>query len=182
MDAPTDEDLIEATLKGDGEGFAALVHRYKRKVFHLAANFARDRFELDDVCQDVFLKAYKNLGKFRNDAPFEHWLTRIAVNACYDLLRTRQRDCDHVPLEDAPSSLADRHTEDALSAHEAREWLDRALSRLKPEDRLVITLLELEEKTVHEVARLTGWSEGNVKVRLFRARRALKKMLGVDDG
>jgi len=182
MDAPTDEDLIEATLKGDGEGFATLVHRYKRKVFRLAANFARDRFELDDVCQDVFLKAYENLGKFRNDAPFEHWLTRIAVNTCYDLLRKRQRDCERVPLEDGPSSPADRHAEDALSAQEAREWLDRALSRLKPEDRLVITLFELEEKTVHEVARLTGWSEGNVKVRLFRARKALKGMLGVDDG
>ena len=86
------------------------------------------------------------------------------MNTCYDLLRTRQRDRDHVPLEDVPASLADRHTEDALSAREAREWLDRALSRLKPEERLLITLLELEEKTVHEVARLTGWSEGNGKV------------------
>lgn len=182
MDAPTDAELIDATLKGDNNGFAALVHRYKGKIFRLAANFARDRFELDDVCQDVFLNAYKNLGKFRKDAPFEHWLTRIAVNTCYDLLRRRQRSFDHVPLERAPAAMVDHRSQDDLSAHEAKEWLDRALSRLKPDERLVITLFELEEKSVHEVAVLTGWSEGNVKVRLFRARKALKKMLEADDG
>lgn len=181
MDAPTDEDLIRATLNGHRERFATLVHRHKRKVFHLAAHFARDRFELDDLCQEVFLKAYKNLSRFRSDAPFEHWLTRITVNTCYDLLRRRQKDGDHVPLEDAPLSLADSSAESDLRAQEAREWLNGALLRLTPEERLVITLCALEEKSVQEVAHLTGWSEGNVKVRLFRARQALKNMLGVDD-
>ncbi len=180
MDAPTDEDLIRATLNGDRDGFAALVHRHKRKVFHLAANFARDRFELDDLCQEVFLKAYKNLSRFRSDAPFEHWLTRITVNTCYDLIRKRQKERPQVSLDDAPS-LDDGDAQKDLAAHEAREWLGRALSRLKPEERLVITLCELEEKSLREAARLTGWSEGNVKVRLFRARQALKKMLGVDE-
>ncbi len=182
MDAPTDEDLVKAAQKGDNEGLAALVDRHKRKIFHLAANFVRNRFELDDVCQDIFLKAYKNLGKYRADAPFEHWLTRIAVNTCYDHLRRRQRERDHVPLEDEPLALSDRRIEDDLSAREAREWLDRALSRLKPKERLVIVLLTLEEKSVQEAALLTGWSEGNVKVRLSRARKALKKALEVDDG
>jgi len=106
MDAPTDEDLVKAAVEGDNEGFTELVHRHKRKVFRLAANFAQDVFELDDICQDIFVKVHKNLGKFRAEAPFEHWLTRIAVNTCYDLLRKRQRERDHVPLEEGSFALS----------------------------------------------------------------------------
>ena len=182
MEAPTDENLVKAAIEGDNEGFAELVHRHKRKVFRLAANFARDGFELDDICQDIFLKAHKDLSKFRADAPFEHWLTKIAVNTCYDVLRRRKKEREHVPLEDEPLALSDRRIEDDRALREAKEWLDRALSRLKPEERLVITLLALEEKSVREAALMTGWSEGNVKVRLSRARKALKKMLEVDHG
>ena len=180
FDGITDEALVEAVKAGDEDAFAELVRRYRRKVFITASRFVLDRYELDDVCQDIFLKVYRNIDKFRGDAPFEHWLMRIAVHACYDLLRSRQREKANVPLDDVDFSLGGPVT-DTLSALDAKDILSKAMSRLKPEERLVITLIELEERSVKEVAAMTGWSESNVKVRSFRARQALKKILGVKD-
>ncbi|HUK84154.1 MAG TPA: sigma-70 family RNA polymerase sigma factor [Verrucomicrobiae bacterium] len=171
-DEPTDERLIQATLAGDDGAFTALVGRYRSRTFSIAARFARNDHELDDICQDVFIRVYHNLAKFRAEAPFEHWLSRIAVRTCYDALRKRRRERDNVSLDGI-----DIGTEDNVRAERAREVLDFALARLSAEERLVITLLELEENSVREVAGLTGWSESNVKVRAHRARNALKKIL-----
>jgi RNA polymerase sigma-70 factor, ECF subfamily len=172
--APTDEDLIKSSLAGDDGSFAELVRRHKRKVFGMAARFAHDAHQLDDIAQEAFIRVYRNLGKFRGDAPFEHWLSRIAVSACYDFLRKSRRSREHVPLENAEGETAPEPKHDA---DHARQLLAFAMSKLSPEERLVITLTELEEKPVREVAALTGWSKSNVKVRAFRARQALKRIL-----
>jgi RNA polymerase sigma-70 factor (ECF subfamily) len=174
---PPDERLIAEILAGKDEAFVQLVRRYKRKVFGLAARFARDADDLDDICQDVFIKIYENIGKFRNDAPFEHWLSRITVRTCYDALRRRRKEKHHVPLSTVHYQIEDEAQGADEAVEEARILLDRGLAGLRPEERLVITLLELEEKSVREVAALTGWSEGNVKVRAFRARQKLKRIL-----
>ena len=173
-----DTPLIEAAIKGDDAAFAALVQRHKRKVFAIAAGFARDDHELDDLCQEAFVKVYQNLKKFRGQAPFEHWLSRITVRVCYDALRKRRRE---IPLESVESSLSDPTAENGFSAGQAREMIEWAFRKLCPDERLVITLLELEERSVLEVAALTGWSEAKVKVRAFRARKALRKVLEVND-
>lgn len=172
MHEPTDERLIQSTLAGDDEAFASLVRRYRARVFGIAGRFARGDHELDDLCQEIFIKTYRNLGKYRADAPFEHWLSRIAVRACYDLLRKTRRERGYLPLEGIDVVAAERG-----DGRAARELLDWALARVSPEERLVITLLEIEEKTVREIAGLTGWSESNVKVRAFRARQRLKEVL-----
>jgi len=180
-DAQTDESLLRATLSGDDEAFAALVRRHKRKVFAIAGRFARNDPELDDLCQEIFVKAYHDLGKYRGEAPFDHWLSRIAVRTCYDALRKRRREDDDIPLENVAAVLRAPEPDDRVAPEQAREIVDRALAKLRPEERMVVTLLELEEKTVREVATLTGWSEGNVKVRAHRARQALKKILEASD-
>lgn len=167
-----DERLIQSTLAGDDEAFAELVRRHKRKVFGIAARFARNDHELHDICQEIFVKAYQKLKSFRGEAPFEHWVSRIAVHACYDFLRKTRRDRENVSLDGIEIATLDN-----FSARDAAEVLQRAMARLSADERLVITLLELEEKTVRETAALTGWSESNVKVRAFRARQALKKIL-----
>lgn len=173
----SDERLINETLRGDDEAFALLVARYKRRVFSLASRFARDRDELEDISQEVFIKAYENLKSFRREAPFEHWLSRIAVRACYDFLRRIRREKFHTPLENLVYELKDQSHEARQAAREAHELLAWAMSKMRPEERLIITLLELEEKPVREIAELTGWSEAKVKVRAFRARQALKTIL-----
>jgi RNA polymerase sigma-70 factor (ECF subfamily) len=181
IEGPTDERLIEATISGDDEAFTELVRRHKRKVFRIVSRFVRNDLELDDICQEIFIKMYQNLNKYRGDAPFEHWVSKIAVNACYDQLRRQQREGYTVSLEDASLSLKDPASEE-ISSGEAWEILKHALAKLRPEYRLVITLLNLEEKAVREVSALTGWSESNIKVRAFRARKELKRILEDNNG
>ena len=77
-----DESLVESAKSGEDEAFAELVRRHKRKVLRLASRYALDRGELDDIAQDIFIKIYRNLGSYRREAPFEHWLTRVAISAC----------------------------------------------------------------------------------------------------
>lgn len=132
---------------------------------------------MEDLCQEVFVRAYEKLSSYRGDAPFGHWLIRIAVHACHDVLRRKRKerrsDCSDYFLE----NIRDHAGEARLEARQARELLKWAMDRLKPEERLVITLLELEEYTVQEISGFTGWSESNVKVRAHRARQALKRIL-----
>jgi len=172
IDEPTDQRLIQSTLAGDDEAFATLVARHKRKIFGIAARFARNDAELQDICQEIFVKAYQKLKSFRGEAPFEHWVSRIAVRSCYDFLRATRHDRENVPLDGIELG-----TQPSGNAEHARELLQWAMARLKDDERLVITLLEFEERSVRETAALTGWSESNVKVRAFRARQALKKIL-----
>jgi len=179
---PTDEHLVKATLSGDDEAFAGLVRRYKQKVLRLAARLLNDRDELDDICQEAFIKAYQSLNKFRGEAPFEHWMTKIAVNVCYDMLRKQSRRRHEVSLDSVAFSLGNRSSAENPSGEEAWGVLRSAMSKLRPEERLVITLLNLEEKSVRETALLTGWSEANVKVRAFRARKELKRIMEGDHG
>jgi RNA polymerase sigma-70 factor, ECF subfamily len=172
IDEPTDEHLIQSTVAGDDEAFAELVRRHKHKVFGIAARFARNDAELNDICQEIFVKAYQNLKSFRGEAPFEHWVSRIAVRSCYNFLRATRRDREDVALDGIEIGVQP----DSNIEH-ARELLRWAMAKLSADERLVITLLELEERSVRETAELTGWSESNVKVRAFRARQALKRIL-----
>lgn len=174
---PSDERLVTETLAGDDEAFVRLVRRYKQRVFQQAARFARDGDDLEDICQDVFIKIYETLGKFRGEAPFEHWFGRISVRVCYDALRSRKKEKQHVPLDAIHYEIGDDAGGERLAAEQAREILEVGLVRLQADERLVITLLELEEGSVREVSALTGWSETNVKVRAFRARQKLKNFL-----
>jgi RNA polymerase sigma-70 factor (ECF subfamily) len=175
-----DDRLIEDIITGNDAAFVQLVRRYKRKVFGLAARFARDADDLDDICQDVFIKVYEHLGKFRHDAPFEHWLARITIRTCYDALRRRQKEDRNVPLDELHNQRADNTNRINLAAEQARNLLERGLARLRPDEQLVITLLELEEKSIREIATMTGWSEANVKVRGFSARQKLRRILERD--
>lgn len=174
---PTDERLVEATLSGDDEAFTELVRRYKRKVFTIVARHVRNNYELDDICQEIFIKVYRHLGRYRGDAPFEHWVSKIAIHACYDAFRKGRREQGDVSLEDVSFSL-EAPIGEAIHSDEAWEMLKHGLAKLRPEDRLVITLMHLEEKSIREIAALTGWSESKVKVRAFRARKELKRNLG----
>jgi len=177
----SDESLVKATCAGDNGAFTQLVARHKHRVFGLAAHFIRNSDELDDISQDVFIKAYENLSSFRNDAPFEHWLIKIAVRVCHDALRSRKREKNTTYLDEHALEIRDYAGEARNEARQAREVLAFALEKLKPDERLVITLLELEQFSVREIAAVTGWSEANVKVRGHRARQALKRVVEAFD-
>src|SRR5215468_1683247 len=89
---PTDADLIAAVLKGDAASFEPLVQKYSPRLFATARRYARRESEVEDIVQEVWLKAFQKLASFRGEAPFEHWLMRLAVRTCYDFLRGHQRN------------------------------------------------------------------------------------------
>lgn len=172
-----DEQLVAETLAGDEQAFAELARRHKNRVFGVASRFARDAAELEDICQDVFIQAFFKLRQFRRDSPFEHWLMRIATYKCYDCLRKRRRDGTGISVEAMLESGHEPTAPEHPAPHPALERLHAAMAQLSPKERLVITLLELEERSIQEIAGLTGWSAANVKVRAFRARAALRNLM-----
>ena len=180
---PTDAELIAAVLKGDAASFEPLVEKYSPRVFAMARRYARRESEVEDVVQEIWLKAFQKLGSFRGEAPFEHWLMRLAVRTCYDFLRGHQRNRETTfsELSEPESDWLDRCVNDPDSASEnaeaARLLVERVLEKLSPAARLVITLLEIEDRSVKEIAELTGWSVPLVKVRAFRARAEMRKFL-----
>jgi RNA polymerase sigma-70 factor (ECF subfamily) len=179
----TDGELIAAVLKGDAASFEPLVAKYQPRVFATARRYARRESEVEDIAQEIFLKAFQKLASFRGDAPFEHWLMRLAVRTCYDFLRSHQRNRETAfsDISNAESDWLGRFVANPDDAREdaeaARELVERILERLSPPARLVITLLEIEDRSVKEVAALTGWSIPVVKVRAFRARAEMRRCL-----
>lgn len=179
----TEAELIAAVLKGDAESFEPLVQKYSPRVFATARRYARRESEVEDIAQEVWVKAFQKLGSFRAEAPFEHWLMRLTVRTCYDFLRShqRKRELNFSELSDPETDWLDRFVsqpEDATEhAEAARQLIERILEKLTPAARLIITLLEIEDRSVKEISALTGWSVPLVKVRAFRARAEMKKVL-----
>ena len=177
---PTDAELIAAVIRGDSARFEPLITKYQARVFATARRYARRESEVEDIVQEVFIKAFQKLGGFRGEAPFEHWLMRLAVRTCYDFLRAHQRNREtaFTELTQPECDWLDQYVTAPDDADEkadaARQLIQRILDRLSPSNRLVITLLEIEERTVKEIAEITGWSLPLVKVRAFRARAEMR--------
>lgn len=179
----TDAELIAAVLQGDTASFEPLVTKYSPRLFATARRYARREDEVQDVVQEIWSKAFQKLSTFRGDAPFEHWLMRMAVHTCYDFLRhhQRNRETTYTELTTEENDWIERFASSPESASDAsdaaRQLVRRLLEMLSPSARLVIQLLEIEDKSVKEIAELTGWSVPLVKVRAFRARAEMKKCL-----
>ena len=179
----TDAELIAAVLKGDTASFEPLVAKYQPRVFATARRYARRESEVEDIVQEVFFKSFQKLSSFRGEAPFEHWLMRLAVRTCYDFLRGHQRNREtaFTELSEPEEDWLERFVAEPTGADEkadaARQLINKILDQLSPPAKLVITLLEIEDRSVKEISKLTGWSVPLVKVRAFRARAEMKKIL-----
>ncbi len=177
-----DSPLVAAAQGGDMGAFSGLIALYKSRIFATAAKYARNHHELEDLAQDIFIKIWKGLPGFRAESPFDHWMMRLAIRACYDFLRKnrtrREKEISRDALvESGHPGLEGIGSPEITEETEALLTVRRGMALLAPKERLVLTLLELEDRPVREVAALTGWSETNVKVRAFRARQALKKYI-----
>ena len=179
----SEAELIAAVLRGDSASFEPLVEKYSRRVFATARRYARRESEVEDIVQEVWLKAFQKLSSFRGEAPFEHWLMRLAVRTCYDFLRGHQRNRETTfseltePEYDWLERFVQQPEAAAENAEAARMLVERLLEQLSPPARLIITLLEIEDRSVKEISKLTGWSVPLVKVRAFRARGEMRKAL-----
>jgi RNA polymerase sigma-70 factor (ECF subfamily) len=161
--------LVAASRGGDPDAFSELVRRHQRRVFRLAGRFFRRPEDVEEAAQETFLAAWSRLGTYKARAPFEHWLTRVCLNLCYEKLRKRHPA--EQPL-DGESHLGTTGS-DPTAAIEA----ERLLGVLEPADRFVLLLLYGEGWTVAEIADRLGWTQVNVKVRAHRARKKLRRLL-----
>jgi RNA polymerase sigma-70 factor (ECF subfamily) len=182
---PLDVGACLARVRGGDEDAARqlLVHLHPLVVKIVRAHLPRRTSE-EDLVQAVFAKVFTRLDQFRGQVPLEHWVSRIAVNTAYnELNRERVRpELRHADLSEEESEVIQNLAQDTgelplEQALGAREIVDKLLSQLNPADRLVVTLLHLEGRSIEEIHLKTGWSATLVKVRAFRARQKMKKHL-----
>ncbi len=177
IDGDDDARDITAALGGDGDAYARIIRRHERFVATRMWRFTRDRADHAELVQEVFVQAFFSLAGYRGDAPFEHWLSKIATRTGYKLWKKADRAGAAEPWpHEALESLAVVEPEE-LEPAQAAETLFKLLERLSPRDRLVLTLRYVEDRSVEETAELTGWSATMVKVQAWRARKKLRKML-----
>lgn len=167
---------VRGTVNGDHRAYARLVAKYQPYVFRQMWHFTRDPHEQDELVQEVFIEVYRSIGKYRGDAPFLHWVRRIATRTGYRFWRQQAR---RQRLEEA---IVHHHAEPLLnpgdaSASEAAEHLHRLLAQLSASERLILTLTYFENCNSTEIAEQTGWSATLVRVQAFRARRKLRQLL-----
>lgn len=183
----SDDVLIQEVLSGNKAAFDPLVLRYRQRIIRLVWRFFPNPSDAEDMAQEAFVRAYMNLEKLKEGVPFQNWLVRIASNLCLDRLRKEKRRPYQVmpDLEVMEEDWLDRQVYTKGIAREVRfeksliaqQLVTRAMDRLVPRDRLALHLLYAEGRSVAEVASIMGWTKSNVKVRAFRARRALRKFL-----
>ncbi len=180
MTEASDGELARLAADGDDGAFAELVRRHAPRVRALCAATLRNADEAEDAAQEAFLKAHRALGRFSGEASFGTWLHRIAVNHCLDLLRAagRRRSESLDALLDADSSVLARALTEPSPATtlEDRDAVARMLNRLIPDQRLALTLCEVEGLTYEEIARAMSCSLDSVKARIRRARAELLEM------
>lgn len=174
---------LDRVRRRDQAAARELVDHLYPLVIRIVRSHLPRRVAEEDLAQEVFMKMFTRLEQYQGAVPFPHWVSRIAVTTCIDHLRAQKRRPEF-RWADLPENQAevldammtnenDVAANDALAAH---ELVHQLLEALKPDDQLVIRLLDLEQKTIAEIADLTGWNQSLIKVRAFRARRKLQKL------
>jgi RNA polymerase sigma-70 factor (ECF subfamily) len=173
----TDWSDVAASVGGDEEAYGRLVRRYEKPITGLLWRFTRDPVQCEELVQQVFVEAYFSLKTYRGDAPLLHWLRKIATRTGYRFWREKAREPQESSLPE-PDVLEEIEAveEDRIDPAEAAAVLHSLLSRVPPDDRLVLTLLYFEECGTQEIAERMGWSRAKVKTQALRARRKMKEI------
>jgi RNA polymerase sigma-70 factor (ECF subfamily) len=189
-------DLARAAREGDESAFEEIMRRYSPRVFRFAGKFFQQRSLVEEAAQEVFLKAFTELDSYEGRGSMEGWLTRITTNTCLNLLRSSKRrpELTVSDLTEDQTDWLDKHLVSAATERHqsterslvAADLAGRVLQTMPADDQLVLTMIDGEDASVRDVAKMTGWSESKVKVQAFRARRkmreAIEKLLAVRKG
>jgi RNA polymerase sigma-70 factor, ECF subfamily len=173
--------LVRKAQKGDKAAFETLVQRHQHRVFAVARGILKRQEDVEDIAQQVFVKAYFSLKRFDQRAAFSTWLYKITVNECWDLLRKRKArpliyESDFSEEQSRQYTATDREASRAPDTSDRmamRERLENMLGQLDKRDRAMLVLKEVEGFSVEEIAESMGLNANTVKVRLFRARRRI---------
>ncbi len=178
-----DRELVRRAQANDKEAYEELIRRHQQRVFAVASGILRRHEDIEDIAQQVFVKAYFSLKRFDGRAAFSTWLYRITLNECWDLLRKKkvrpllyESDLSEEQAQRVASAeSADGPGPDIRQRLETRQRVDRLLAGLEERDRLMLILKEVEGFSIEEIAEVLDLNANTVKVRLFRARRKVVK-------
>jgi RNA polymerase sigma factor (sigma-70 family) len=174
---------LDRVRRRDQMAARELVDHLYPLVIRIVRSHLPRRVAEEDLAQEIFLKMFTRLAQYQGAVPFPHWVSRIAVTTCIDHLRAQKRrpefrfaDLSETEAEVLGNVMTNENDVPANDAMAAHELVHKLIAQLKPDDQLVIRLLDLEQKTVAEISESTGWNQSLVKVRAFRARRKLQKL------
>ena len=166
-----DREAVEACQRGEREAFDRLVERYQRDIYRLCYRYVNNHEDANDMAQEVFLKAYRAIGRFRGDSSFSTWLYRIAVNTCLNFRASRRPETQELKeLLDHKAGISERLENEEVSAR-----IRAAVSRLPEKQRAAVILKVYHDLTHEEVAGILGSSVGTVKANLFHALGKLRR-------
>ena len=185
-----DRELVRRAQTGDREAFEELVRRNQHRVFAVAGGILRRREDVEDIAQQVFVKAYFSLKRFDQRAAFSTWLYKITVNECWDLLRKKkvrpllyESDLSEEQAQQfGGAEKLQSRAQDISDKLEAQQRVERLLQGLDPRDRMMLILKEVEGFAIEEIAEILNLNANTVKVRLFRARRRIVSQARKQDG
>lgn len=176
MELFDDSILIEDTLKGDLHAFEKIVMKYKSLVFTLVFRIVNNNEDAEEVSQDVFIKAYKNLESFNFKSKFATWLYRIAYNEAINKLKSEKRFSTFLEIKENHHEIPDAET-DKYENIEKSYYVDKAMQNLSESERFIVTLFYYEDLSIKEISNITDFSIANIKVKLLRARQKLYDLL-----
>ena len=178
-----DSILVEKAKKGDANSFEILVIKYQRRIFNLIFRLTNEPDIVEDIAQEVFIKAYKALKDFKGKSSFSTWIYRITVNTCLNHIKSNKRNL-YKSLEDdsyeegydtASHNLM--NTEHVIERHELSKKIEEAINSLNQEQKAIIVLRDIEGFSYEDIGRILDCPTGTVRSRLFRARKELKSIL-----
>ena len=176
-------DCLARVRQRDQAAARELVEHLHPLVIRIVRSHLPRRVAEEDLAQEIFLKMFTRLAQYQGAVPFSHWVSRIAVTTCIDHLRAQKRrpefrwadlsETEAEILDNVITNEKDVPANDAMAAH---ELVHKLIALLKPDDQVVIRLLDLEQKSIAEISQIIGWNQSLIKVRAFRARRKLQKL------
>ncbi len=177
----TEEELVGRTISGDVDAYGQLVERYQQRIFNLIGRMVGRREVVEDIAQEVFIKAYRKLGTFRGESSFYTWLYTIALNTCRNYFRSRERLVKTVDIEYSAEAMEksqpSQRAEEVVERMQRAALVHQALDRLPPDQRQVVVMCDLEGLGYQEIADYLKIPIGTVRSRIFRARMNLKDLL-----
>ena len=179
----SNKELVRQAQAGDLGAFAELTHRYQGKIYGLVYNMTSNKEDAEDLVQEVFIKAFQSINRFRGKSSFYTWIYRIAINKAINFLKKRKRRMGY-SLDDVENGIerdpayvelvSTKTPRRDVSIHELQEKLNKALMVLSEKHRTVVVLHDIQGIPHEEIAKMTGCSPGTVRSRLFYARRQLQ--------
>lgn len=179
MTIKTDQTYIDLTLQGDTNAFAFLVDKYKTMIFTLALKMVKSREEAEEISQDTFIKAFKNLSKFKGESKFSTWLYKIGYRTALDSLKKHKEKYSTDTIDEITFNKI-KSTENILEGIERKERaeiINNCMLRLPEDERTILWMFYFDELSLKEIIAITNFSEANVKVKLHRARKRLLSVI-----